>query len=236
MSEMELYHHQRKGAHWGEHNGPPYPLDKSVVKKKYKGGKIFKSNEDSDADKRKKLFTKHKVKKTVVKKEQEEYEPRGFSWGPLKDYSEKTDSVKPKIRPASEMTDDELNTAIKRQKLEKEYEREFGIEDAREKARKDFIDRAKKELIVDPLMDAGKKYITAALTDSLEKSSGFDLGGNTSKLARSAKEKQLRKKLADMTIEEIKAYNNKEAEINKYIEYKLGKKKEKDKNKDKDKK
>lgn len=227
MSEMELCHTQRKGAHWGIHNGPPYPLDASIVRKKFKGGKLFKSNKKSDSLKKKKKTNKKKFF-GVYKVKRKEHTKK-----------EDNNSTKPKIRPASEMTDDELASAIARKKLEKSYEKEFGIEEARnkekekretkEKARKDFWDRAKKELIVDPLMDAGKKYITAALTDSLEKSSGFDLGGNTSKLARSAKEKQLRKKLADMTIEEIKAYNNKEAEINKYIEYKLGKKKDKDK-------
>lgn len=30
----ELYHHGRKGQHWGELNGPPYPLD--MTNKEYK--------------------------------------------------------------------------------------------------------------------------------------------------------------------------------------------------------
>lgn len=30
-----LAHHQRKGAHWGEMNGPPYPLDRQTVKEAY---------------------------------------------------------------------------------------------------------------------------------------------------------------------------------------------------------
>ena len=29
LSPDELMHHQVKGAHWGVHNGPPYPLDRS---------------------------------------------------------------------------------------------------------------------------------------------------------------------------------------------------------------
>lgn len=34
LSSDDLLHHQRKGAHWGIHNGPPYPLDRQKNKPK----------------------------------------------------------------------------------------------------------------------------------------------------------------------------------------------------------
>lgn len=47
----ELYHHQRKGAHWGVMNGPPYPLSAETVKKKFKIKRLFKSNDSEKEDK-----------------------------------------------------------------------------------------------------------------------------------------------------------------------------------------
>ncbi len=65
LEDEYLEHHQALGAHWGIHNGPPYPLDRSLST-----GKRLKSAAKGTGGKSKPkgLIAKHKAKKTYKKR------------------------------------------------------------------------------------------------------------------------------------------------------------------------
>lgn len=62
-----LYHHQVKGAHWGIHNGPPYPLDRT----KSDGHKLIKSDGSPQGKKRYKTSEDTTYKKARTDKKTE---------------------------------------------------------------------------------------------------------------------------------------------------------------------
>lgn len=106
----ELYHHQIKGARWGERNGPPYPLspeDHTAAQIK-SNPKIAKEVQEAKEEKKKARQESRRshLMARIVKRS-------------------KKDSQKGNIAKAGErakkMSDDELSEAIKRLRLENEY-------------------------------------------------------------------------------------------------------------------
>lgn len=88
LAPDELEHHQRKGAHWGVHNGPPYPLERQkrfspdggkVSQKKYlqatgSGGTTAKRKHHTTSEK-----TEHQRKQSAERQERKA-NPEGTAW------------------------------------------------------------------------------------------------------------------------------------------------------------
>ena len=72
LSSYELIHHGVKGQHWGERNGPPYPLDSS----KSDGHRLIKGDGSPQGKKRYKTSEKtvHKRAERKARTEDKEYE------------------------------------------------------------------------------------------------------------------------------------------------------------------
>lgn len=68
---MELYHHGRKGQHWGVTNGPPYPLDMSNKAYKYQS-KLNKQDRKAS-----KYVKKYEISDKKVVRMQDKLENKG---------------------------------------------------------------------------------------------------------------------------------------------------------------
>lgn len=106
----ELYHHQIKGARWGERNGPPYPLSPedhtaAQIKSNPKIAKEVREAKEEKKKARQESRRSHLMARIVKRS--------------------KKDSQKGNIAKAGErakkMSDEELSEAIKRLRLENEY-------------------------------------------------------------------------------------------------------------------
>lgn len=103
----ELYHHQIKGAHWGERNGPPWPLDPED----HTAEQIRKNPEIRAQLKAAKKAAKAEFRIARFKAKVDRHADRQLRKG-------KDDPMRKK---ASLMSEEELNAAIKRLDLEKRY-------------------------------------------------------------------------------------------------------------------
>lgn len=61
MYPNELYHHGRLGQKWGEQNGPPYPLSRSVVQREYGSKKVHTFSRLLSTRKDKKEMKKNRI-------------------------------------------------------------------------------------------------------------------------------------------------------------------------------
>ena len=72
----ELYHHGRMGQKWGERNGPPYPLSRSMVQREYSQKRRSGLSNYISEQKRKKLVKQQEQRARQIAKQQQEEESR----------------------------------------------------------------------------------------------------------------------------------------------------------------
>lgn len=150
----ELYHHQIEGAHWGQRNGPPYPLNPEdhtaeqlrknpEIKRELKAQKVAAKVERKKA----KSAAKAEIRVAKFKAKLEKSATKALKKGD-------TDKIRKK---AQAMSEDELNDRIKRLDLEKRYislEKELNPE----KKKRDSI---AKGMIENVLKNIGTQALTA---------------------------------------------------------------------------
>lgn len=133
VNKDELYHHQKKGAHWGVMNGPPYPLDKEGKARFAESVKRERKKEQAEEAKKSKAggskgsFFEQNIRGGKDKPKQSKAEVTA------KETKKIIDNTKDIVRDVgrmtkkeqtydvSKMSDQELRNKINRMSMEKQY-------------------------------------------------------------------------------------------------------------------
>lgn len=167
LKQDELMHYGRKGMKWGQHIfGDKSESSGSSTKKETAKSEPSAGRKAVDS-----MVEKRKIRKTqkAAKKSAEEAAKKAAEEAAKKSAEEtaKKAAVKPKQKPISEMTDEELSVAIARLELEKKYKEAVAYHNPHQGKAKKFVDkvleRSGEQLVTQVVNYYGAKALNKAI-------------------------------------------------------------------------